>query len=170
MFSPVVQSKFSYFFLSLFFVLFFSVQSASSQTVTLPLTLDEKLLTSLLAEAAFTGPGRSADVLGQEGDCIYVKLEKPQYRMENNLLKLEIALTINGGTEMGGKCLFPMAWQGYLVLWQKPVFPGDEFALSFKVMDSQLLNSNREPAAIAGFVWDLVKTEVYAHLEQVRVN
>lgn len=170
MFSPLVHVTSVRFVLSCVFALFFSVQAVSAQTVTLPLSLDEKLLTSLLAEAAFTGPGRSADVLGRKGDCVYVKLENPQYHIEKNLLKLEVALTINGGTEVGGKCLFPMAWRGYLVLWQKPVFPGDEFALSFKVMDSQLLNSSRKPAAIAGFVWDLVKTDVYAYLEQMRVN
>jgi len=168
--SPVSKTDcFRPLLLTLFF-LFLAVTVSAGQVVTLPLTLDDKLLTSLLAESAFTGPGRSADVVGEKGDCIYVKLEDPVYRLENNLLKLEMALTIHGGTEMGGRCLFPMEWQGYLVLWQSPVFPDNEFSLSFKIMDSQLLNSKREPAAIAGFVWDIVKTSVYAHLEQVRVD
>lgn len=141
-----------------------------AQVVTLPLTLDEQLLTTLLVESSFTGPGRSVEVVGREGECVYVKLEDPKYRMENNLLRLEVALTVHGGTEVGGQCLFPIQWEGYLVLWQNPVFVGDEFTLSFKVTDSVLLNQKREPAVIAGLVWDFVKESIYEYLEQGQVD
>ena len=153
-------------FLSIF--IFSSVSAA--QRVTIPLTLDEHLLTSLLVDAAFTGARRSAEVVGREGDCVYVKLEDPKYRLENNLLRLEMALTVHGGTEVGGNCLFPLQWQGYLVLWQKPVFTGGEFALSFRIVNSSLLNEKRQPAVIAGFVWDLVKQRIYDHLQRVTVD
>lgn len=156
-------------FLIFFSVFIFSPLSAA-QRVTIPLTLDEHLLTSLLVDSAFTGAGRSAEVVGREGECVYVKLEDPRYRLENKLLKLEMALTVHGGTEVGGKCLFPLQWRGYLVLWQKPVFAGDEFALSFTIEKSALLNEKREPAVIAGFVWDLVKQRIYDHLERVEID
>jgi len=153
------------------FISFFCVSNLrAAEVVTIPLTLDEQLLTALLVDSAFTGKGRSAEVLGQEGDCIYVKLVNPKYRIENNLLKLEMALSVHGGTEIGGKCLFPLSWQGYLVLWQDPVFASDEFSLSFKIKDSALLNQKREPAGIAGFVWDLVKPRIYEYLERVEVD
>jgi Transglycosylase SLT domain len=152
-------------------VLVFCVSNLrAAEVVTIPLTLDEQLLTALLVDSAFTGKGRSAEVLGQEGDCIYVKLANPQYRIENNLLKLEMALSVRGGTEIGGKCLFPLSWQGYLVLWQKPVFASDEFSLSFKIKNSTLLSQKREPAKIAGFVWDLVKPNIYEYLERIEVD
>jgi hypothetical protein len=141
-----------------------------AQVVTIPLTLDEQLLTSILVESSFKGEGRSADIYGRQGDCTHVKLEDPHYRIENNLLRLEVALSIHGGTEMGENCLFPMAWSGYLVLVQKPVFTRSEFALSFKVVDSKLLGKNREPATIAGVLWDLVKTNVYGYLERAQVD
>ena len=154
----------------LFITLFLFSRPCLAQVVTIPLTLDEQILTSLLVESSFTGKGHSADVVGREGDCIYVKLQDPEYHIENNLLKLEMALTVHGGTDLGGQCLFPIQWQGYLVLWQKPIFVGDEFALSFKITDSALLNQTREPAVIAGFVWDLVKERVHEYLEQVEVD
>ena len=157
------------------FILFISVfcvcRLRAAEVVTIPLTLDDHLLTALLVDSAFTGKGRSAEVLGQEGDCIYVKLSNPKYRIENNLLKLEMALSVHGGTEIGGNCLFPLTWQGYLVLWQSPVFvDDDEFSLSFKIKDSALLNQQREPAGIAGFVWDLIKPNIYEYLERVEVD
>ncbi len=124
-------------FVCTYFIVFISAFCVSNlraaELVTIPLTLDEQLLTALLVDSAFTGKGRSAEVIGQEGDCIYVKLENPKYSIENNLLKLEMALSVHGGTEMGGKCLFPLTWQGFLVLWQDPVFVGDELSLSFKI-------------------------------------
>ena len=150
--------------------LFLFSRLSFAQVVTIPLTLDEQLLTSLLIESSFTGKGQSVEVVGHEGDCVYVKLEAPRYRIENNLLRLEMGLTVHGGTDVGGQCLFPVQWQGYLVLWQNPVFVRDEFALSFNITDSALLNQNREPAVIAGMVWDLVKARVYEHLEQVQVD
>jgi len=142
----------------------------AAEVVTIPLTLDEQLLTALLVDSAFTGKGHSAEVIGQEGDCIYVKLTDPKYSIENNLLKLEMALSVHGGTEIGGQCLFPVRWQGYLVLWQNPVFVGEELSLSFKIKDSALLDQKREPAGIAGFVWDLIKPNIYEYLERVKVD
>ena len=141
-----------------------------AQVVTIPLTLDEQLLTSILVESYFKGEGRSVDIYGRKGDCTHVKLADPHYRIENNHLRLEVALSIHGGTEMGDNCLFPMEWSGYLVLWQKPVFTRSEFGLSFKVVGSKLLGRNREPATIAGVLWDLVKTNVYGYMERVQVD
>ena len=156
------------------FIVFISVFGVShlraAEVVTIPLTLDEQLLTALLVDSAFTGKGRSAEVIGQAGDCIYVKLANPKYSIENNLLRLEMALSVHGGTEMGGKCLFPLKWQGFLILWQNPVFVGDELSLSFKIKESALLNQKREPAGIAGFVWDLIKPNIYEYLERVEVD
>lgn len=151
-------------------LLCFFVRPGSAETVAIPLTLDERLLTSLLIESSFKGPGTSMDAVGREGDCMYVRLDNPHYRVEKNLLRLEVGLTINGGTEVGGKCLLPMSWQGYLVLWQRPVFTGGEFILSFKVEDSELLDRNKESAFLSGLVWKVVKQKVYNHLEQVRID
>ncbi len=156
---------------SIVFISVFCVSTIrAAEVVTIPLTLDEQLLTALLVDSAFTGKGRSAEVIGQAGDCIYVKLENPKYTIENNLLKLEMALSVHGGTEMGGQCLFPLKWQGFLVLWQNPVFVGDELSLSFKIKDSKLLSQRREPAGIAGFVWDLIKPNIYEYLERVKID
>ena len=161
-------------FLCICFIVFISAFCVSTiraaEVVTIPLTLDDQLLTSLLVDSAFTGKGRSAEVIGQEGDCIYVKLAEPNYSIENNLLKLEMALSVHGGTELGGKCLFPLNWQGFLVLWQKPAFVGDKLSLSFKIKDSALLNQKREPAGIAGVVWDLIKPNIYEYLERVQID
>lgn len=151
-------------------LVFASVTSAYAQTVNIPLSLDAKMLTSLLVESTFQGEGESADVIGAPGDCIHVRLAEPHYRIEGERLRLQLSLKLHGGTELGGKCMFPVEWQGYLVLWQQPLFRSSQFGLSFQVLDSQLLGSDGEPAAIAGIVWDLVKDRVYQHLERVEVD
>lgn len=157
-------------FLLFFSFLFLFISKGIAQTVTLPLTLDERVLTSLIKDSSFTGPEDSIDVAGQDGQCFHVRLKDPRYSIEDNLLRLEIELNIKTGKTVGQRCLFPVEWNGFIVLWQQPVFSGEGFGLSFQVVDSLLLNKKREKALLAGIAWDVVKEDVYYHINQISVD
>lgn len=158
-------------------VLLLSAKAASAQNVILPLTLDHRLLTSLLVQGAFQGEGRTVSVVGEEGSCMHVQLSEPDFSTENELLRLEMKLYIRAGKEFGDNCLMPVSWQGYIELLQKPnIVYSDgkakrrDFALSFKTVDSRLLTLDKKPAKIAGFLWEFAKPEVYGHLNKVRID
>lgn len=151
--------------------------TVSGKTVALPLTLDHSLLTSLLIQSAFPEKEQSAYVVGAGDDCVQVTLSKPVFTSENDLLRLEMKLFIRAGKELGASCVFPVEWQGYLELYQKPyviatgVGPGtSKFDLAFKTIDSRLLTVDKEPAKVAGFLWSFAKPEVNAHLDRVRID
>ena len=147
-----------------------SVSSGCAEKVTLPLTLDHKLLTSLLLHASFSGTDQSAAILGTPGDCTYVRIAKPHFSSADKLLRLEVQLDVQVGTHLGEKCVVPVVWRGYLELLQEPIFDSQTFSLSFRTVDSTLLTLSRQPATIAGFVWKFAKSTVSEYLDQVHLD
>jgi len=144
--------------------------SLYGKNVVLPLTHDYKLLTTLLERSTFIGDNNAAMLVGDAEDCVHVKVSEPAYSSSGDLLRLEMRLYVKLSTPVGDTCLLPVEWEGYISLLQRPVFESEKFSLSFKTVDSKLYTMERQPANVAGFVWDFVKSSVYPYLDQVRVN
>lgn len=155
--------------IALFVVLLASSQVVA-QKVTLPLTLDYTLLTSLLVQSSFTGENNSAAVVGSAGDCLQVEISEPQYSAAGQLLRLEMGLFVRVGTQLGDSCLLPVEWDGYLELMQRPQFDGRTFRLFLQTIDSKLLTRSRQPAKVAGLLWEFAKPQVYAHLDSIHFD
>lgn len=153
-----------------FWLLILSAVAAVAETITLPLTLDHRLLGGLVQHAAFGGSGRSVALVGQPGDCIFLGLAEPRLSSAADLLRLEVKLTVRVGSPVGESCLVPVEWQGYLELFQRPVLAADTFQLSLQTVDSGLLTLDRQPATIAGILWEFARPRVIAHLDRVRID
>ena len=153
-----------------FWLLLLSAVAAVAETVTLPLTLDHRLLGGLVQHAAFGGSGRSVALVGKPGDCIFLGLAEPRFSSAADLLRLEVKLTVRVGSPVGESCLVPVEWQGYLELFQRPVLAADTFQLSLQTVDSGLLTLERQPATIAGILWEFARPRVIAHLDRVRID
>lgn len=150
--------------------LILSVSPAFATDVVLPLTLDHKLLTSLLLRNGFSGEERSAAIVGSPEDCTYIRIAEPQFSAAGKLLRLEMRLDIRVGTQLGESCFSPVEWNGYLELLQQPIFDGRTFTFSFRTADSNLLTLSRQPATVAGFLWNFAKPRVYAHLDTIQFD
>jgi hypothetical protein len=162
--------KSTVFFCTLFCGLYVLPASLYGKNVVLPLTLDYQLLTTLLERSAFTDGNNTAMLVGRGSDCIQVRVSEPAYSSSGSLLRLEMRLYVKLGTAVGDTCFLPMEWEGYVSLLQQPVFESEKFSLSFKTVDSKLYTMEHQPASVAGFVWDFVKSSVYPYLDQVRIN
>ncbi len=144
--------------------------TAGAQQVVLPMTLDHKLLTSLIVREAFPGKNNSASIVGRPGECTYLGISEPKFSSAGNNVRLDVRLVIRLGTELTGECLVPVEWHGYLSLVQQPVFDGRTFTLAFRTVDSSLSTLSRQPAQIANFLWEFAKPRVTEHLNRVRLN
>lgn len=151
-------------------VLSLAAGPAVARQVTLPLTLDFKLLTSLLVREAFPGKNQSAAIVGRPGACTYLGIAEPKFSSAGKYVRLDMRLTIRLGTELAGECLVPVEWQGYLTLVQQPVFDGRSFALAFRTVDSTLTTLSRQPATVAGVLWEFAKPRVADYLNRVRFD
>ena len=151
-------------------LLMFLVPAAHAEQVILPLTLDHRLLTSLVIKDTFTGRNHSAAIVGSPGDCMYIGLSEPKFTTAGSFLQLEMRLSLRLGTELGTECLVPLEWQGYITLVQQPVFDNQTLSLAFRTVDSKLYNLNRQPGSVAGVLWDFAKPRVLEHFGRVRIN
>lgn len=141
---------------------------AAAGKVALPLTLDYKLLTSLLVRTGYVGSDLDALITGTESDCVHIRISQPQYSTaQNGLMRLEMKLFVRVGTPFQDQCFVPAEWQGYLVLYQQPLFDGKNFSLSFKTVESELFDLNHNPAQIANFLWQFAQPQVFAYLDQI---
>ncbi len=141
-----------------------------AEQVVLPLTVDYHVLTSIVRKEAFPGNNSSAAIVGRPGDCTYLVISEPKFSTAGKLVRLEMGLAIRVGTELGGECLVPVEWQGYLTLLQQPVFDGRTFTLTFRTVDSSLSTLSRQPAAIADILWEFAKPLLYQYLQRIRID
>ena len=146
------------------------VSPAGARQVTLPMTLDYKLLTSLMVREAFPGKNNSAALVGRPGECTYLGISEPKFSAAGKHVRLDMKLSIRLGTELAGECMVPVEWHGYLSLVQQPIFDGRTFTLGFRTVDSSLFTQSRQPAKIANFLWEFAKPRVAEHLNRVRLN
>jgi hypothetical protein len=159
--------RFQFFILFCLCLLIIPSRSFSRQVI-LPLTLDYKLLSSLLVKNVFTG--KNSSYTAEKNSCTRVKITDPVYSAEGEFLRLEMRLAVEFGSPVGDKCFLPVRWEGYIVLLQQPVLGREDFNLLFRTVDSKLYSLEHRPAALAGFVWKFIKSSVHSRLDRVRIN
>ncbi len=142
---------------------------ASTETVSLPLSIDYQLLKSIVIKTAYTDQGQTAILLNENGGCMKVTVSEPSFREESSQILFETKVHVVAGTYILNNCVMPIEWEGYLALVQKPIVDS-KWNLSFHTVDSTLYDKHHRPAKIAGIIWDLVKNLVHAYLEGITVN
>ena len=139
-----------------------------ARQVVLPLTLDYKLLSSLLVKNVFTG--KNSSYTAEKNSCTRVRISNPVYSAEGKFLRLKMQLAVEFGSPVGEQCFLPVKWEGYIVLLQQPVFDGQKFNLFFRTVESKLYSRDNKPAVLAGIVWKFIKSSVHSRLDRVRIN
>ncbi len=141
-----------------------------SASTSLPMTIDYRLLRSLIISTAFTDPGDSAVVVDEGDGCVKITVSEPTVAEENALVRLEARVHVRAGLKIGGYCMTPVEWEGRLALFQRPMVDGETWTLSFKTRASAVYDKDHQPAVLGGIVWDLVKTRVYDYLSAVTID
>ena len=131
--------------------------------------MDYPFLKTLVIQTAFTGPGRTMVVTDPDNDCQQIPLSNPVFESENSLLRVDVAVHLKGGALMGGSCLFPIEWDGYLVAHMKPRMNPGKWALAFDPVDSVLLDRNRRPDTLMGNLWNLFEAPVMRRIGNIRI-
>ncbi len=146
------------------------VVAAKTETVTLPITIDYNLLQALILRTAYTEKDQSVTLLNSDNGCLSLILSHPTVSESHGFIQFETEVEVHAGSPIGDNCMVPVGWKGYLVLYQRPVINSVTWQLSFVTTGSKLLEMNRQPAQIAGVVWDLVKEHVFQYLESIKID
>ncbi len=139
------------------------------ETISFPMRMDYPFLETLLIQTAFTDPDQTLVVTDPDNDCQKISLSNPSLKGDNNLLRIEAAVHMKGGTRMGGGCLFPIEWDGYLLAHVKPRISPGNWRLSFDMVDSVLLDKNHRPYSLMGHLWKFFEGPVMASIGQIHI-
>ncbi len=74
------------------------------------------------------------------------------------------------GTLIGSQCLAPLQWDGFIEAFETPELSGDQRVLQFRVVESNVFDSEWKKGLATGKVWDLVKQYVHPRLEALRID
>ena len=143
---------------------------AFSETVSLPLTLDYPLLRSLTIYTSFSDPGQTAVLLDKHDGCTNITVSEPKFSNSGSLIRFETKIKIRSGVFFRGECWMPVAWEGYMALYQKPKIDNQKWLLSFETVDSFIYDKDHQPAKIAGIIWSFVKLRVYDYLNSITLD
>jgi len=144
--------------------------AARADKVSFPLRIDYKLLRSLVIQSAFTSPGQSAVLDDDSNPCRKITISEPRFFIKNAKFQFETRLKVTAGTEFAGKCMMPVAWEGYLILFQTPRVDRKTWILSFESQDSELLNTHHDPTKLPDMIWEIIETQVFDYLKRITVN
>ena len=144
--------------------------TARADRVSFPLQIDYKLLRSLVIQSAFTSPGQIAVLEDESDPCRKITISEPRFYIKNEKFQFETRLRVTAGTEFAGKCMLPVVWEGYLVLFQMPKVDRKTWVLSFESQDSELLNTHHDPTKLPNVIWEIIETQVFEYLKRITVN
>lgn len=144
---------------------------AIPETVSLPVTLEYPFIRAVFVHQLYTAPGERAIVVDEaEGNCAHIELWKPEVSREASLLKLGTSIKIKAGVSILGNCIELVAWEGYIEVLQRVVVDEKNWQVRFETVDSRAYSVSREPATIAGKLWNLIKTYVHPYLNQATID
>jgi hypothetical protein len=142
--------------------------SAAAREVRLPLSVEPPLIREALMRELFHDAGQRAVFWGAPGGCSFFYLEDPQVEGEVGRVRVTAHGEARLGTEIGGTCLSPIVWSGFLELFEQPRLDG--WQLRFAVVDSNLYDEKHEKTLLAGRLWDRMKESVQPRFGEVAVD
>ena len=144
------------------------VAPAPAREIRLPLTVEPAVIREALMREVFNDPDKRAEFWGKPGECSFFYLEDPQVEGQVDRLRVVARGEARLGTDLGAGCLSPLAWGGFVEVFERPRLDG--WKLRFEVVDSNLLDAERQKSALVGQLWDRIKDSVQPRLGAVTVD
>lgn len=158
------------FVLATLLLIFAGLRPVAAEIVRLPITIDYPLLQNLMVNKAFRDRNESVVLVNEGSGCIYLALAHPRIKEEKGFVRLEIEITAHAGTPLGSECIMPLAWKGFLVLYQQPVINSQTWQLSFRTSRSGLFDAGHRPIDLGGIIWQMIETRVFAYLNSITID
>ncbi|MBI3783086.1 MAG: lytic transglycosylase domain-containing protein [Deltaproteobacteria bacterium] len=143
---------------------------ASARTIEVPLRFDSVFLRQALEVQLYTTATKKAVLWDDGTGCGFLKLREPVVSTAGTRLRIVTRGEARVGTAIGEQCLAPVQWDGRIEILEEPVISEDQSALSFRVVESSLYNTDGKKPLLSGVIWDLVKRYAQPSFETVRID
>jgi hypothetical protein len=144
--------------------------SIAAETLHAPITLDYPLIRALLINQVYTQPGERAMLTDKDAGCVRIELWEPEVTPQESLVKVASKIKIFAGIPLKDKCALPVTWEGSIEVFQKVMVNEKEWKLRFKAEDFRAYNQKREQTMLSKILSDLIKSQVYAYLDQMSID
>ncbi len=151
-------------------LILFPAVGFATKTVLLPLKVRYELLEVLVRQSMFTEPGGAMVLEDPTDPCRSIRISGPRFSATDDRLRFEVRIDAAVGTRIGGSCLTPVQWSGYLALLQKPLLDPRNWRLSFQTEDVELYDDSHRLLKTGGVVGEAVKAQVLAGLDGMAVD
>jgi hypothetical protein len=141
---------------------------APAGEVRLPLTVEPPVIRAALLRDLYNGANQRAVFWGEPGECSFFYLQDPEVGVEIGRVRVISRGEARLGTDLGATCLSPLAWGGFIELFARPRLDG--WLLRFEIVDSNLLDMNKEKALLTGQLWDRIKESVQPRFDTVTID
>jgi hypothetical protein len=143
---------------------------AWGRQVDVPLRLDHAFIRQALVDQVYGGPDKKVVLWDDGTGCGFLRLWDPGVSSAGTRLRLITRGEGRVGSSIGSLCLAPVQWDGFLEIIEEPEVSLDHNAIQFRVVDSNLYDTQWKKPLIAGKLWDLVKDRVQARFQAVRID
>lgn len=142
----------------------------TTETVSLPVTIDYPFLRSFVIHQYYTLPGQKAVPVEYDDGCTTVELSEPKISAQDALIRFENRIKITLGAALLGRCTRLKVWEGYLEVFQKVSLDQNASAITFQTVESRVYNLKHVRTTIASSLWDLVQANVLPFLDKTTVD
>jgi len=139
--------------------------AAEARVVAFPITVDERFLATELARTAYTDADATARVFDDGTGCNSLVLSAPELTTEAGQLRVRSAGEAHAGFSVGGLCLLPLSWHGFIELLEEPRIDEHAPIVRFEVVDSKILGIDGKEPLLSGTLWGWMKPYVHTRLE-----
>lgn len=144
--------------------------TSHAQTVELPITLENKILTTLLKDSYFKDSNETARLVAGDNPCTQLILSHPALEKREPYLNFSARILLHLGTKMGSECFTPIEWEGFIDVVQRPQISTETWELSFETMDVIVSTADRKPVLGADQLWKRISPEVEGFMSNFKIN
>lgn len=144
--------------------------AAAARQVDVPLSFDHDFIRQALVAQVYTGSDGRAVLWDDGTGCGHLKLWDPVVDARDYRVRIVTQGEARAGTPVGGQCLAPLQWRGFLEVFEEPQISADQRTLHFRVVESNIYDSEWKKGFLTGKIWDLVKQYVQPSFEGVRID
>jgi len=147
--------------------------STSTQAVnaSVPLRMNERFLLRVLEQAVFRESAGTATVWDDGSGCNYLTLSKPSIEFVDGAVRLLAPGNGRIGKSVSARsCLNALDWSGYFESWQELYLKPDGRSIGVRVIESRLLDSDKELRLRPSIVWHWAQRYAHPRIEKVSLG
>jgi hypothetical protein len=139
--------------------------------LSVPVTLDYRILDRALNEQLLPGVGRSAELLTDSSGCNSLRLSNPRIEgADSGLVRIRTRISTRTGIPAGDRCMLPLEWNGVVETLHQAYIDRNRPAIDFKITDSHILKTDQQTQAVPGVIWGWIKDFIQPRFDAVTVD